>query len=78
MGKSDEKLTPIPDHFANVTSRMLVIVKDAAHMSAVNTARTCRIPGPPRYISTALVANLLRPDMLVEIEVSTFQRDQVC
>lgn len=53
--------------------RMLVIVKDAAYMSAVNAARTRRIPGTPRYISTALVANLLRPDMLVEIEVSAMQ-----
>ena len=50
--------------------RMLVIVKDAAFMQAVNVARSRRISGQPRYISTAMIASLLRDDMLVEIEVS--------
>lgn len=49
--------------------RMLVIVSDARHQAAVNKVRT-ELFATPSFISTALVAGLLRPDMLVEIEVS--------
>jgi enamine deaminase RidA (YjgF/YER057c/UK114 family) len=49
--------------------RMLVIVSDAKHMSAVNRVRTELFP-TANFISTALIAGLLRDDMLVEIEVS--------
>lgn len=54
--------------FADVY-RMLVIVKDAKYMAAVNKVRTRLIPGPT-YISTAMVADLLHPGMLIEVEVS--------
>jgi 2-iminobutanoate/2-iminopropanoate deaminase len=49
--------------------RMLVIVNDAKHMSSVNKVRRELFP-TANFISTALIAGLLREDMLVEIEVS--------
>jgi 2-iminobutanoate/2-iminopropanoate deaminase len=54
--------------------RMLVIVSDARHQAAVNRVRN-ELFGEKAFISTALVAGLLRPDMLVEIEVSAVARD---
>jgi 2-iminobutanoate/2-iminopropanoate deaminase len=49
--------------------RMLVIVNDAKQMRAVNKVRIELFP-TANFISTAMIAGLLRDDMLVEIEVS--------
>ena len=53
--------------------RMLVIVSEARHQAAVNRVRN-EIFAEKAFISTAIVAGLLRPDMLVEIEVSAISR----
>jgi enamine deaminase RidA (YjgF/YER057c/UK114 family) len=49
--------------------RMLVIVTEPKHMAAVNRVRTRLLPDA-QFISTSIMAGLLREDMLVEIEVS--------
>lgn len=49
--------------------RMLVIITDSRHQAAVNKVRD-ELFAEKSFISTALIAGLLRPDMLVEIEVS--------
>lgn len=49
--------------------RMLVIITDSRHQAAVNRVRD-ELFTEKSFISTALIAGLLRPDMLVEIEVS--------